>query len=35
VVIFDSDGTYIGGPAESFTRGVATEAGAPPVKLFP
>ncbi|WP_329067275.1 hypothetical protein [Amycolatopsis sp. NBC_01480] len=35
VVIFDAEGTYIGSPAESFTRGVATEAGAPPVKLFP
>ncbi|WP_328604252.1 hypothetical protein OG943_29865 [Amycolatopsis sp. NBC_00345] len=35
VVVFDADGTYIGSPAESFTRGVAAEAGAPPVKLFP
>ena len=34
-VLFDADGTYIGAPNESFTRGVSTEAGAPPAKLFP
>ncbi|MEV0073329.1 hypothetical protein [Amycolatopsis sp. NPDC050768] len=35
VVLFDADGTYLGGPTESVTRGAAAELGGPPVKLFP